>query len=210
MARQKSTFIGDPSTRESILKCAWEEIDNFGIIGLRLSSVAEKAQISVPLIYKYFEDRDGLLAVVLGDWYQEFVFRYRKMIDEWIDNAQSITLEEFAQLSPKPSAGIMKTDREFRLKVLATALENPQLHTRVKQITNEAHKWGEETIDKALLKLPENDRNFDRRIFTWLLFNTMYVFNDMLEMNPIQNEEYMEFLIDLIRASSITRTVTIN
>ena len=64
MARSKQIFNGDPTTRESILASARAEIDQYGIIGLRLSAVAEKAQVSVPLIYKYFEDRDGLLAVV--------------------------------------------------------------------------------------------------------------------------------------------------
>lgn len=205
MARSKQVFNGDPTTRESILASARAEIDQYGIIGLRLSAVAEKAQVSVPLIYKYFDDRDGLLAVVLGDWYEKFVFRYRNAIDTWIDNATSITLEEFAQLSPKPRAGAMQTDREFRLKVLATALENPQLRLRVSKITNEAHSWGERTMDRAIPKLPEPDRYFDRRLFSWLLFNTMYVFHDMLDSKPIEDEDYISFLVNLIRASSRAR-----
>ena len=202
MARTKQVFYGDPTTRENILASARAEIDRYGIIGLRLSAVAEKAQVSVPLIYKYFEDRDGLLAVVLGDWYEEFVFQYRSMIDNWIDGATQISLEEFAQLSPKPGAGARQKDREFRLKVLATALENPQLRLRVSKITNEAHNWSEQTMDRAIPKLPEPDRHFDRRLFSWLLFNTMYVFHDMLDSKPIEDEEYISFLVNLIRASS--------
>lgn len=206
MAQSEKNFHGDPTTRRQILASAMDEIDQFGIIGLRLSSVAEKAQVSVPLIYKYFQDRDGLLAVVLGDWYQEFVFRYRSAVDTWIDNATALTLEEFAQLSPKPRAGSMQKDREFRLKVLATALENPELHRRVKKITNEAHAWGEATMDRAIPKLPENDRNFDRRLFNLLLFNTMYVFHDMLDSKPVDDETYVAFLVNLIRASSHANT----
>jgi len=205
VARSKQFFNGDPTTRESILASARAEIDRYGIIGLRLSAVAEKAQVSVPLIYKYFEDRDGLLAVVLGDWYEGFVFQYRSMIDHWIDNAEQISLEQFAQLSPKPAAGAMQKDREFRLKVLATALENPQLRLRVSKITNESHNWGEQTMDRAIPKLPEPDRHFDRRLFSWLLFNTMYVFHDMLDSKPIEDEEYISFLVNLIRASSRAR-----
>ena len=202
MAKPQNKFNGDPATRELILKCARTEIDQYGIIGLRLSSVAEKAKVSVPLIYKYFEDRDGLLAVVLGDWYEEFVFRYRAMIDGWIEMASTITLEEFAQLSPKPRAGDFKKDREFRLKVLATALENPLLHQRIKKITNEAHAWGESTMDRAVLKLSEHDRHFDRKIFSLLLFNTMYVFYDMLDAPEIDDDSYIAFLVHLIRSSS--------
>jgi AcrR family transcriptional regulator len=195
-------FNGDPATRELILKCATAEIDAYGIIGLRLSSVAQKAQVSVPLIYKYFDDRDGLLAVVLGDWYEEFVFRYREMIDGWIDSASTITLEEFAQLSPKPQAGAMQKDREFRLQVLATALENPQLHRRIKAQTIDAHAWSTRAIDRVIPKLPESDRHFDRRFFSLLLFNTMYVFYDLLDTERIDDEQYISFLVHLVRASS--------
>ena len=206
MARTKQDFFGDPTTRENILASARAEIDRYGIIGLRLSAVAEKAQVSVPLIYKYFEDRDGLLAVVLGDWYEEFVFQYRSMIDHWIDNAEQISLEQFAQLSPKPGAGAMQKDREFRLKVLATALENPQLHQRIRHLTNEAHAWGEATMDRAIPKLPKGDRHFDRRFFSLLLFNTLFVFDDMLDTEPISDADYTAFLVDLIRASSHANT----
>ena len=206
MAWSKQDFNGDPTTRERILASARAEIDQYGIIGLRLSAAAEKAQVSVPLIYKYFEDRDGVLAVVLGDWYEEFVFQFRSMIDHWIDNAEQISLEQFAQLSPKPGAGAMQKDREFRLKVLATALENPQLHQRVKQTTIEAHAWGEATMDRAIPKLPKGDRHFDRRFFSLLLFNTLFVFDDMLDTEPISDADYTAFLVDLIRASSHANT----
>ncbi len=202
MVQPANNFIGDPATRELILKCATAEIDAYGIIGLRLSSVAQKAQVSVPLIYKYFDDRDGLLAVVLGNWYEEFVYRYRATIDGWIDSASRITLEEFAQLSPKPQAGAMQKDREFRLQVLATALENPQLHHRIKALTIDAHAWSTTAIDRVIPKLPESDRHFDRRFFSLLLFNTMYVFYDLLDTERIDDEQYNSFLVHLVRASS--------
>ena len=206
MTRAAKTFDGDPTTRDLILASARADIDQHGIIGLRLSAVAEKAHVSIPLLYKYFEDRDGLLAVVLGDWYEEFVFQYRSMIDHWIDNAEQISLEQFAQLSPKPGAGAMQKDREFRLKVLATALENPQLHQRIRHLTNEAHAWGEATMDRAIPKLPKGDRHFDRRFFSLLLFNTLFVFDDMLDTEPISDADYTAFLVDLIRASSHANT----
>lgn len=200
--RRPHNFTGEPLTRAKILDSARAEIDRHGIIGLRVSDVASGAQVSVPLIYKYFVDRDGLLAAVLGDWYDGFIFRYRAMIDTWIEGATSISIEEFAHLSPKPRAGDNQKDREFRLKVLATALENPQLQARVRAATIDAHAWTESTMDRAIPKLPEADRHFDRRLFSLLLFNTMYVFHDMLDAEPIGDEEYFEFLVGLIRASS--------
>ena len=200
--RRPSNFTGNPLARAKILDSARAEIDRHGIIGLRVSDVASGAQVSVPLIYKYFVDRDGLLAAVLGDWYDGFVFRYRTMIDTWIDSATSISIEEFVHLSPKPRAGENQKDREFRLKVLAAALENPLLQTRVSKTTNDAYAWIESTMDRAIPKLPESDRHFDRRFFSLLLFNTLFVFHDMLDSEPVEDSEYFDFLVGLIRASS--------
>lgn len=208
MARSKQIFTGDPTTRKNILDSARTEVDQYGIIGLRLSSVAEKAQVSIPLIYKYFEDRDGLLAVVLGDWYEEFTNKFRGKIDSWLDAADSVTLDDFAHFTQKPRAGSMQKDRDFRLKVLATSLENPQLRLRIKNITNDLYIWGESAIDRLIPKLPSEDRNFDRRIFTLLMFNIMYVFHDMLDQEPVSDSEHSDFLVQLIRASSKANSVT--
>lgn len=208
MARSKQIFTGDPTTRKNILDSARTEVDQYGIIGLRLSSVAEKAQVSIPLIYKYFEDRDGLLAVVLGDWYEEFTNKFRDKIDSWLDAADSVTLDDFAHFTQKPRAGSMQKDRDFRLKVLATSLENPQLRLRIKNITNDLYIWGESAIDRLIPKLPSKDRNFDRRIFTLLMFNIMYVFHDMLDQEPVSDSEHSDFLVQLIRASSKANSVT--
>lgn len=208
MARSKQIFTGDPTTRKNILDSARTEVDQYGIIGLRLSSVAEKAQVSIPLIYKYFEDRDGLLAVVLGDWYEEFTNKFRGKIDSWLDAADSVTLDDFAHFTQKPRAGSMQKDRDFRLKVLATSLENPQLRLRIKNITNDLYIWGESAIDRLIPKLPSEDRNFDRRIFTLLMFNIMYVFHDMLDQEPVSDSEHSDFLVQLIRASSKANSMT--
>ena len=201
MASQ-SVFTGEQSTKKRILDSARAIIDRDGIIGLRVTDVAAGAQVSVPLIYRYFIDRDGLLAAVLGDWYDEFSTRYRAMIDSWIDSTPTITLEEFAQLSPKPKAGDNQKDREFRLKVLATALENPRLRERVRATTRYSYQWLESILERGIPKLPEDDRYFDRQIFTLLMFNIMYVFHDALDREPVNDEDYSKFLVGLIRASS--------
>ena len=190
------------STRERILSATRAEIEKFGILGLRLDGVARRASISIPLIYRYFGGRDGLLAVVLGDWYAEFVRGYRELVDNWLDKAVSITLEEFALISPKPRANQNLRAREFRLQVLAMAVENHQLRTRISEITTEVYHWMHQTVKRGKEKLPESDRHFDDRIFTLLLFNTMYVFTDLVEGATPEDIEYSRFLVDLIRASS--------
>ena len=69
MSTNQSTRVRQ--ARESILRSARREIERNGILGLRVADVAEGANCSVTQIYRYFTNRDGLLAQVLGDIYEE-------------------------------------------------------------------------------------------------------------------------------------------
>ena len=189
-------------SRALITRSALIEIENSGIVGMRLSAVAEGAHVSIPLISRHFGSRDGLLASVLGDWFESFVFRYRALVEDWLESSESITIEEFAQLAPKPDDHGWKKDRDFRLKVLAASLENEELRRRITDVTREGHRWMAEMVERGRPKLPPSDRHFDARIFTVLLFNTMFIFNDMLADSRIADAEYQSFMIDLLRASS--------
>ena len=70
------------ATKGRIAASTLKEVRKHGILGLRLADVAEGANVSIPLIYKYFDDRDGLLAAVLG----EIIERH---FDEELDSIQS-------------------------------------------------------------------------------------------------------------------------
>ncbi|GDX15214.1 hypothetical protein LBMAG03_13130 [Actinomycetes bacterium] len=189
-------------TRRLIIESASQQIDRKGIIGLRLADVARGANVSIPLISRYFGSRDGLLAAVLGDWYEGFTRMYRSMVDTWLESSDSLTLEEFAMLSPKPRNPDFKKAREFRLQVLAAAIENPELRNRISEISTESYRWILDVIRRGKHKLPEADRHFDERIFSLLLFNTMYVFTDLVPESALDDAEYSDFLTRLIRASS--------
>lgn len=194
--------LPEKTARQYILESARKEIDLNGILGMRLSAVAKGANVSIPLISRHFGGRDGLLAQVLGDWYADFVQSYQSMVDAWLDSAEMVTLEQFAMLSPKPSNPEYRKAREFRLQVLATAVENPLLRARISQITTQTHEWMLGVIRRGKAKMPLRDRNFDDRIFSLLLFNTMYVFTDLVEGISVGDKEYSQFLVNLIRASS--------
>ena len=192
----------EQSTRDRIVACARLEIEEFGILGLRLDGVSRRANISIPLIYRYFGGRDGLLAAALGDWYQEWTDFYQSMVEDWLKNADSISLEDFAKLSPKPKQRQFKKAREFRLQVLATAVENGELRARVSAITSSSFDWTRSVVKRGRELLPYEDRHFDERIFTQLLFNLMFVFSDLVPQATMSDEEYAEFLVRLIRSNS--------
>ena len=188
-------------SRERILQATRARIKQDGIIGLRVADIAKDAETSITLIYKYYRDRDGLLAQVLGDMYAEFRAAFHTKIEEWLATKDSLTLEEFVCLMPNPEEET-KHARDFRVQVLATALENPELHKTIKADTEAMYRWMRNTIEANRHKLPADDQNFDIRFFTVIMFNIMFVYYDLVDEDKISADEYRAMLIAQIRNSA--------
>ena len=188
-------------SRERILQATRARLNSGGILGLRVADVAKDADTSITLIYKYYRDRDGLLAQALGDMYDEFRQRQMQRIDTWLSQNETITFEQYADLTPNP-AEETKIDRDFRLQMLATALENEELRVRIKKTTNDVYKWTLETLEVARKKLPVEDQGFDGRFVSVIMFNMMFVFYDLLDDNMISASEYREMLVSHLRNSA--------
>lgn len=105
-----------PDSKNRILESARAEILAQGILGLRVSDVAKNADTSITLIYRYFTDRDGLLARVLGDMYNEFRLTFQEKLNNWLVTTDEISLEQFVYLMPNP-AEETRHARDFRLQV---------------------------------------------------------------------------------------------
>jgi len=188
-------------SRERILQATRALIKRDGIIGLRVADVAKDAETSITLIYKYYRDRDGLLAQALGDMYEEFRTAFQTKIDNWLATTPNLTLEDFAMLMPNPSEET-KPVRDFRLQLLAASLENKYLHARTKETTIKFHRWMRDSIEASRHKLPEEDQHFDIRFMTLTMFNMMFVFYDFLEDDKISADDYRTMLVNQIRNSS--------
>jgi AcrR family transcriptional regulator len=188
-------------SRERILQATRARIKQDGIIGLRVADVAKDAETSITLIYKYHRDRDGLLARVLGDMYAEFRLSFHTKIEEWLATKDSLTLEEFVLLLPNPEEET-KHARDFRVQVLATALENPELHKSIKAETEKMYRWMRDTIEANRHKLPVEDQGFDIRFFTVIMFNIMFVYYDLVDEDKVSADEYRAMLIAQIRNSA--------
>ena len=188
-------------SRERILQATRARIYQDGIIGLRVADIANDAETSITLIYKYYRDRDGLLAQVLGDMYSEFRAAFHAKIENWLATRDSLTLEEFAYLMPNPEEET-KHARDFRVQVLATALENPALHARIKSETTNMYRWMRDTIEANRHKLPEADRGFDARFLTVIMFNIMFVYYDLVDDDKLSADDYRTMLVNQIRNSA--------
>jgi AcrR family transcriptional regulator len=126
--------LGTLTSRERIKLAARQELSDSGILGLRMEVVAEKAKVSVPLIYKYYKNREGLLTEVLselydGDSYEKLV-AYVKIFEQM----ESPTIDDIAILFATVQQGFRSLDRWRRLQILAASAEIPELRTRLAAI----------------------------------------------------------------------------
>ena len=194
-------LVNGSDSRERILQATRARIKQDGILGLRVADIANDAETSITLIYKYYRDRDGLLAQVLGDMYDEFRSNFQNKVEGWLAINPTLTLEEFVCLLPNPEEET-KHARDFRLQVLATALENPELHEQIKSVTTSTYRWMRDTIEANRHKLPEEDRGFDIRFMTLTMFNIMFVYYDLVDEDKISADDYRAMLVNQIRNSS--------
>jgi AcrR family transcriptional regulator len=126
--------LGKLTSRQRIIQATQQELLESGILGLRMEVVAEKAEVSVPLIYKYYGSRDGLLTEVLsrlydGDSYQK-LSAYANVFAE----LQNPSVDDIAILFATVQQEFRMPGRWQRLQILAASVELPELQTRLAEI----------------------------------------------------------------------------
>ncbi|NCX04871.1 MAG: TetR/AcrR family transcriptional regulator [Actinobacteria bacterium] len=126
--------LGRLSSRERIKMAARRELSDSGILGLRMEVVAEKAEVSVPLIYKYYRNRDGLLTEVLSELYDGDSYANLAAYADVFEQMENPTVDDIAILFANLQQGFRRLDRWKRLQILAASAEIPELHTRLAAI----------------------------------------------------------------------------
>ena len=126
--------LGTLTSRERIKLAAREELRDSGILGLRMEVVAEKAKVSVPLIYKYYKNREGLLTEVLSELYDGDSYEKLAAYVEVFEQMESPTIDDIAILFATVQQGFRSLDRWKRLQILAASAEIPELRTRLAAI----------------------------------------------------------------------------
>ena len=96
--------------------------------------VAEKAKVSVPLIYKYYKNREGLLTEVLSELYDGDTYEKLAAYVEVFEQMESPTIDDIAVLFATVQQGFRSLDRWRRLQILAASVEIPELRTRLAAI----------------------------------------------------------------------------
>ena len=126
--------LGKLTSRQRIVQAAQQELLESGILGLRMEVVAQKAEVSVPLIYKYYGSRDGLLTEVLSRLYDGDSYQKLSAYAEVFVEMQNPSLDDIAILFATVQQEFRMPGRWQRLQILAASVEIPELQTRLAAI----------------------------------------------------------------------------
>lgn len=193
MKRPENTSRGD--SRQLIVASTREELKKNGILGLRVADVAEGAHCSITQIYRFFGDRDGLLAQVLGDMYDEIVSGAFDAYMEKIRQMETLTVDDLVKFLPLPSQPQSMQNQELRMQILATSVNNAQLRQRIEAITKTVYSNWQQAVDEVEQKLPKGVRVDWRVVNIMLLVQNMY-YRTLLGDEGFTDEEYRQFLKD--------------
>ena len=141
------------TSRQRIEMAAHAIIDEKGILGLRMQDVADQAEVSVPLIHKYFGDRLGLLTQILGDKFEENDLVRLQRFDDYFSMLIDPTIRDFVVMFSYPPTNRTKVRRWTRIQILAASVEIPELRRRLTEIQLNTHRVLVEFIDRVQRKL---------------------------------------------------------
>ena len=196
--------LESPASYSRILESARQEILESGIIGLRVSAVATSAGTSIPLIYKYFGDRDGLLTEVLGQIYFDFTEEDIANAKKWLINNSGRELmgPELADLFPNPFNDHIRQRRIWIARIIAASLELPKLRLKLEEIHLKIDQEFDEVVAEVH-SLIGGRKHFSpqvmRGIFRGLSFG--HIFTEFNYSHKPSDEEWRELIVLLLSAT---------
>ena len=185
------------NSRERIIAAAKHELHEVGILGLRVQEVAKLAETSVSLIYKYFEDRDGLLAVVLGDMHDERIDNWEKVFSHALSDSTprgEFTVEDLLLKLPTPNSIHFQTLGMDRAQTLAALGNNPKLRARIEQTTQRLFALTLKVVANA--DANTDPRSSNLRVISLVIssLNLIFINNELLGDQRITDDEYRSFI----------------
>jgi AcrR family transcriptional regulator len=184
------------ASRERIVEAARDEVLSKGILGLRVQDVAAKAKVSVPLIYKYFADRDGLLAEVLGRMFEEIVLEYVEASEEYFAHLENPTVDDLAAVFARPSEELRKGRRWLRVQIMAASMEIPALRERLTLVQGHINERTSQFMEMAQQRIAGRVVMSPRALAIAVQATGMgLVLNDLVEDgDKVTDEEHHEMI----------------
>ncbi|NDB05642.1 MAG: TetR/AcrR family transcriptional regulator [Acidimicrobiia bacterium] len=183
---------------DRIRASALEDIRLYGILGLRVTRVAKRANCSVTQIYRHFDDRDGLLADVLARIFRDISTRNIESSITALSAMKSITIPNLVSILPMPSNITDREEALLRSQILAMATVNRVLRDALSDIAKSIWPRWVEACELVESRLAPGE-SFDRRVVFVVLLNSNQFYNSLLDEHGINDDEYRAFMIDAFR-----------
>ena len=184
-------------TRAIVLDAAVAWIEEHGYANLKVVDIARASGISEVLIYRYFDDRQGLLTAALVSLWERYMIQplddARRLIADLPDEA--FTPEFLVSLGVQPNSEAARKSRWARLQVLAASPENPELRQMIKKSQSRISRDHESLIELIRSRMPGRHLP-SARMMRMLNQNVIFgfVIEDLTD-EPVTDEELNEFLV---------------
>jgi AcrR family transcriptional regulator len=190
----------ETSKYELIVVAARREIEERGIVGLRVQEVARQANCSVSLIYRHFTSRDGLLAHVLTEDYARNIRRWAEFTDGIEAGTGPVDYDVVIDQLPVPQSAEFRRMRWSRVQTLAASVDNGPLRERLSELAREFQATSARLI-RAIARRNNVTIDFDVSSFAQftMSFAFMLIHNEMLAPDDQMDDARMRaFYRDLI------------
>lgn len=193
------------ASRERIHQCTLAEIKHSGIVGLRVANIAEAAEVSVALIYKYYKDRDGLLAAVLGKEIANYYLEDVRRIHALVESNVTVTIDVLMQALPMPEEAERIARRALRMQIFAASEELPEL----RKALGEAQKTIHDAVCELMTEVREragstSPISTDVISFAVQAMGFSFGFNDVITDKPLNDANYSAFMRDFLTRYLLT------
>ena len=188
------TQVSQPeATAMRVLEAARKEVVDRGILGMRVARVAAEAGCSITSMYRCFGSRDGLLAEVLLQIYEESFEEQFAVVEERLLGAGPVTEDDVVESIPPPHGSFAAKQHAIRSQVLAVAGTNPILRAKLGESLRTRRIRLRRIIDEVEARLVGGAK-LDREVLFVFVFNLNWQYNDLLGDWSVSNEQYRKLL----------------
>jgi AcrR family transcriptional regulator len=179
--------------QKHLLKSARKEIEEFGVLDFRVSRVASDANCSITQIYRYFGNRNGLVANALSDLYNEILDKGLVAAETYVSGFQTMTIDDVLAMFLGPTEMAQMPMMPVRLQILAVASTIPELEEQLSEISKKQFVRWLDLIEEIRSRLP-SDTFLDERVVTFDLVMLMPYYARLLGASTIPTDEYLSWV----------------
>jgi len=131
----------DPSTRQRLIDATLNLIDELGVDAVKVTDIAERAETTTGSLYWFFKNRQALINAALAE---QYVASMRSLLTSMEGSATFLQNFKVDPLEPSRVAA-----RRRQIRVLADALESPDLALEVASIQRELLERGAQYVKRV-------------------------------------------------------------